>query len=54
MLFLVGLDLSVLGIAVLWHGLIQQASPMFWFGFMVIAIGNGLLMHEKNLRDEKR
>lgn len=54
MLFLVGLDFSVLGIAILWHGLIQEASPMFWFGFLIIAIGNGLLFNERKLSDKKR
>lgn len=52
MLFIVALDISVLGIAMLWHGLTMNSSPLFWFGFIVMLIGNGLVLLNRRLNTE--
>lgn len=41
--FIVGLDITMLGVTLLWHGALETNFEYLFFGLCITLIGNGVL-----------
>lgn len=48
MLFLIGLDSAILGVVLLWHGMIEENAKLSVFGLAVLLVANGMISFQMN------
>lgn len=42
--FIIGVDITMLGVTILWHGVIEESFRLFFYGLGVLLFGDAILM----------
>lgn len=42
--FIIGVDITMLGVTILWHGVIEENFSLFFYGLGVLLFGDAILV----------